>query len=286
MFPVAAVRGVKMFRWIKDRLRSREQVRDVHALAMGLARPSIHLVAAKKPTRSHLGGAATVEIGDRRPSKDGKPLPLIAQLDLQELQEACPVTWLPGFGSLLFYYDHVAQDAWGFDPKDKASFAVVYAEQQASPSAAGGVEETDLSFQAVKCVAKPSFPSADRPQVAALDLNDTETDRWDEDIHQSFRSLPKHQVLGFPSTVQGDGMELECQLVSNGIYCGNSSGLEDPRAAALAPGEKDWRLLLQVDTDEQLGLMWGDCGLIYFWIREQDAAARRFDRAWVILQCS
>ena len=54
----------------------------------------------------------------------------------------------------------------------------------------------------------------------------------------------------------------------------------------LAPGEKDWRLLLQVDTDEQLGLMWGDCGLIYFWIREQDAAARRFDRAWVILQCS
>ncbi|WP_373503172.1 YwqG family protein [Aestuariivirga sp.] len=277
-----------MFRWIKDRLSSREPVRDVHALAMGLARPSVHLVASRHPSRSHIGGEPTVDVGDRSPSKDGKPLPLIAQLDLQEMQEACPVAWLPGSGSLLFYYDHVAQDAWGFDPKDKASFAVVYHEQLASPSltGTGGGDDSELPYQAVKPVAKPSFPSADRPQVAALDLNDTETDRWDEDIHQSFHSLPKHQLLGFPSTVQGDGMELECQLVSNGIYCGNSSGFEDPRAAALAPGEKDWRLLLQVDTDEQLGLMWGDCGLIYFWIREQDAAARRFDRAWVILQCS
>ena len=125
----------------------------------------------------------------------------------------------------------------------------------------------------MKPVEKPSFPSADRPQVAALDLNDTETDRWDEDIHQSFRSLPKHQLLGFPSTVQGDGMELECQLVSNGIYCGNSSGLEDPRAAALAPGEKDWRLLLQIDTDEQLGLHVGRLRAHLF--LDQGAGCRR-----------
>ncbi len=54
-------------------------------------------------------------------------------------------------------------------------------------------------------------------------------------------------------------------------------------------GAKDWILLLQVDTDDDSdgpGWMWGDCGRIYFWIRRQDLAARRFDRAWTVLQCT
>lgn len=31
--------------------------------------------------------------------------------------------------------------------------------------------------------------------------------------------------------------------------------------------------------------MWGDAGILYFWVREQEAAAGRFDNAWAILQC-
>jgi uncharacterized protein YwqG len=33
-------------------------------------------------------------------------------------------------------------------------------------------------------------------------------------------------------------------------------------------------------------MMWGDCGMVYYWIREQDLRERAFDRAWAILQCS
>jgi len=32
-------------------------------------------------------------------------------------------------------------------------------------------------------------------------------------------------------------------------------------------------------------LMFGDCGSIYFYIRKEDLAARRFDRVWLIQQC-
>ena len=33
-------------------------------------------------------------------------------------------------------------------------------------------------------------------------------------------------------------------------------------------------------------LMFGDCGRIYFYIRREDLAQRRFDRVWLIQQCS
>ena len=45
-----------------------------------------------------------------------------------------------------------------------------------------------------------------------------------------------------------------------------------------------WKLLLQVDSDDASGMMWGDAGMLYHWIRD-DLAARRFDRTWCVMQC-
>ncbi len=80
-------------------------------------------------------------------------------------------------------------------------------------------------------------------------------------------------------------MELECQLVTNGIWCGDQKGYEDPRVPTLEPGAADWRLLLQLDSDDNPKWMWGDAGRLYFWIREQDLAERNFSRVWCIEQC-
>jgi uncharacterized protein YwqG len=79
-----------------------------------------------------------------------------------------------------------------------------------------------------------------------------------------------HRLLGNPQAINA-GMELECQLVSHGINLGSGSGHETPRAKELEAGARDWRLLLQIDTDEDNpGWMWGDGGRIYYWIREQE----------------
>lgn len=60
---------------------------------------------------------------------------------------------------------------------------------------------------------------------------------------------PLHQFEGPPSPVQGNYMNLESQLVANGIYCGDTKGFESPEAKRHGSGAKDWALLLQVDSE-------------------------------------
>lgn len=81
-------------------------------------------------------------------------------------------------------------------------------------------------------------------------------------------------------------MELECQLVSHGVSCGEAIEDDDPRVRALRPGAAEWQLLFQIDTDEEgPGWMWGDVGMLYFWIPREALRRAAFDRAWMILQC-
>lgn len=62
--------------------------------------------------------------------------------------------------------------------------------------------------------------------------------------------LMQHQLLGHPSDVQG----------------------------APARMEPDHTLLMQFDSDDATFWMWGDAGVLQFWIRPEDLSARRFDR--------
>lgn len=32
-------------------------------------------------------------------------------------------------------------------------------------------------------------------------------------------------------------------------------------------------------------MIWGDSGRIYFWIKEKDLKAKKFEKAWMISQC-
>lgn len=67
--------------------------------------------------------------------------------------------------------------------------------------------------------------------------------------------------------------------------CGGT-GPPDPREAGLRAGASEWRLLLQIDSDDNAGMMWGDVGRLYVWIRRDDLKRRDFSRAWVVLQCT
>ena len=80
-------------------------------------------------------------------------------------------------------------------------------------------------------------------------------------------------------------METDCQLVSNGVYIGDTTGYQSERAKELLSLPIDWLLLLQSKADDKLNVGWGDCGTLYFWIREQDSRKADFDNVWAIVQC-
>ena len=66
---------------------------------------------------------------------------------------------------------------------------------------------------------------------------------------------------------------------------GHARDIQAPMEPELQP-EGDWRLVLQVDSDDELGMMWGDLGRLYLWARTEDLAAGRFDRFRLRLQCT
>lgn len=41
-------------------------------------------------------------------------------------------------------------------------------------------------------------------------------------------------------------------------------------------------LLFQMDTDDEAGIMWGDCGVANFFISEKDLASKNFSRVLYI----
>ncbi|MEY9977277.1 DUF1963 domain-containing protein [Lysinibacillus sp. RC79] len=129
----------------------------------------------------------------------------------------------------------------------------------------------------------PSWESPDGQKLTVL-LTEEQADAYDDFLWRDESERTAHRIDGYPNTIQGD-MYLQCELVTNGLYCGDSTGYEHPLRKELEPNVKDWQLLLQLDSEDDLGYMWGDSGRLYFWIREQDCKNKAFDKVWAILQC-
>jgi uncharacterized protein YwqG len=260
-------------------------------------KPSIRLrtssPGAVPPGRSKLGGRPDLPAGIVWPERDGKPMCFLAQLALADLAPLDSEKLLPRTGCLWFF--HAGQDVWGSDPKHAGGWAVIFdpnARNLAPREFPAGLA-ADVRFAECNLTLEPeeTLPPLDSPAGEALGITqESDGDAYDV-LHAALIGADDtetepvaHRVLGWPDPIQGD-MQLECQLGSNGLDCGDASAYTDPRREALQPGAADWQLLLQIDSDENTAMMWGDGGRLYFWIRKQDLAARRFDRVWCILQC-
>jgi len=264
---------------------------DAAAAVEGAWQPCFRIVATADEDASpttRMGGLPDLPDIARWPRWNGEPLAFLAQLDLAELAVLNPDSPLPKEGLLLFFYD-AGQRMSGLNPDDRDSWRVLYLRDPFTPVPVPPLPDglqPEAIHPPLPVFAENGESLPDDILDGCLDGRSPRERAEMEDImdqYVQFYEAAAHQALGYPYTIHGD-MRLECQLASNGLSCGDESGYQDPRAEELGPGAADWHLLLQLDTDTRANMNWGDGGTIYFWIRGEDLAEDRFDRAWMILQ--
>jgi uncharacterized protein YwqG len=238
---------------------------------------------------SKLGGNPDLPVGISWPVNDGRPLDLLVQLDLAELPKRFVEGALPERGWLYFFYD-LKQRPWGFDVSHRHGWRVLFYDGDR------------------KILGRRSRPDATHPVLGPCGLTFFEGIyvNWpsleDEKSRSDLHSLTKeglfqaqvensgHQILGRTHGCQSmyEEMQEECQLVSNGIYLGGGGGpvFDHVKAEQFKPGTKDWRLLLELGSDENASLEWTGYGTLYFWIREDDLLNCDFHNVWAVFQCT
>ena len=218
------------------------------------------------------------------------PLSFICQINFAEVKPYDNEGKLPASGILYFFYD-CSMDGmpWGFDPKDINEKVVYYYDGDLADlerkEAPNDIEENGCVFEAAELRFETALdlPDLESPAGESLGLSDDDRENYWEMMDEVSESLI-NKLLGHSNNIQGS-MELECEFVSNGLYCGDPSGYNEGRARGLDKNTEHWNLLLQVDSNEDIGMMWGDCGRLYLWITTEDLTAKNFDASWLILQC-
>ncbi|TME08897.1 MAG: DUF1963 domain-containing protein [Chloroflexi bacterium] len=257
-----------------------------------LARPSIRITAAEVDESflyvgaSKLGGVPDLPTGAPWPEWKGLPQSFIAQIRLDDVSQYDTEKVLPQSGMLWFFYD-AQQQTFGEDPVDRGGWQVLYTDGDLN-ALQRALAPTTLPATSQYHACLLSFASeltlSQQPklEIPELDWSDDDQKKY-ESVLSSFSSqadhaTPHHRMLGNPDTIQDD-MRLQYQLTSNGV-----TDIDDPRAAALSKGAMDWQLLLQVDTDDTIGMRWGNAGMLYYWISLADLPTRQFNASWLVLQ--
>lgn len=231
---------------------------------------------------SKIAGSPDLPPGTTWPQWNSAPLDFIAQINLAEAATHDTESMLPHQGKLYFFF---AAEEIG--PEDPESWRVIYYDGDASklkrtaaPEGSAGTDFEPCKVKLLPIISLPDDPADYSKDISASAGNGTSSDEdpdaWMElkeeiDEKQRKGSYTKHQLLGYPNVIQNP-MEDECQEGFEKTY-GKQGG-----------SAEDWQLLLQVDSDDEAGMMWVDSGMLYFWIRQQDLQARIFDRVWLTMQ--
>jgi uncharacterized protein YwqG len=246
---------------------------------------------SNNPLTSRIGGAPLLPRGAIWPvTSHGKPLGFLAQINLSDLLHS-PIA-LPSSGILSFFYD-TANQPWGFF-EDAGSWRVLYSPADTSLQLTPQPDETYqpiLPSHDIAFVVEQTIPAPRSIELEGLTIAEN-VELWDAyfDFRDAwvFRNESKvaHRLFGHPDAIQGC-MQRKIQFESRGekLPEGVYSYYDHPRASELMPGAHDWRLLLQLDSDDRLNILWGDSGRLFFWITEDAIHDGRWEEAWANLQC-
>ena len=251
---------------------------------IALLRPAIALEATRADDAqiplgaSKFGGAPDVPDGFEWPLWNGEPLGFLAQINLEEVAPFDVEGVLPRSGLLSFFYD-VEQRTWG-RAEERDGWRVFFFERITLERR----EVVQALAARLSFAATPTTPTDFEcfPELGITTDDCIESGDWTQDGDlKKFIPALRHQMLGHSTAVQRNpGAEVEAAWrdfhTPGALYDWSEVETEADK----------WVLLLQMDSEDKMGTMWGDCGMIYFLMRPEDLAAREWSNVWFSLQCT
>jgi uncharacterized protein YwqG len=280
--------GMFLFFWAKDRVGRRNR-RPAHRVEVGraarllarvrrLVAPTWLLIPAKEPGFSKLGGDPELPLGTKWPPGDRESRLFLGQIDLGAFRPHGGPDWLPDTGRFYVFYDperHGCADV----------VSVYYCTEPAGPpvprppSRRSAFLERKVAFMAFRSAPSPEWLDVDCGELGVdIEALDTQV--------AAFADAPpddelQHRIGGYPNEIQDECMPLSCELLARDHSRAASAHEVTPAARRAS---KEWRLLLQIDSDPALEMNFGDGGRLYVFIRERHARAADFSKTVTLWQ--
>ena len=258
---------------------------------------------------SRFGGLPDLPHSIAWPRGANRPLSLAAQIHLTELAELDPWRLLPASGWLYFFFDACDESPFEAVGSRPPAWQVLYfdgergqLQRQEAPvdadprglfpaCALGFATEWNLPSYGSTLLDGLELPVDYRDEYEALVFSlhaapplpagyaVGPVKRLLGKLRHRWIGDPIHRMLGHPEHFQQDP-RLDWERLAAKLP------LTTATDAALRRAAEDWRLLLQLDAYEAgPNWLWGDSGTMYFGLRTDDLAARRFDQAQWTVEC-
>lgn len=226
----------------------------------------------------------------------GQALALLCVIDLAELGVFETDLTLPSSGILNVFYDYEEQP-WNFRPSDRHGWRVIWAPANEAVVFAPPSGTTTFVSVGLEPSQTLTLPGWEEDAVASLFPSYTDRSDSAERARQRYFAVedawvkvarettsPKHQVGGWPNLQQGPIWH-EADLVSRGFLLGTSEESKAAQPFRSEERERQWSMLLQIDTDDETDWMWGDVGTLYFSVQRPFDPGALPEGAWMALQC-
>lgn len=245
------------------------------------AQPTLLAAPAIEPGFSKLGGLPELPSGIAWPMGDDEPRAFVAQIDFAEVARQGQIGWLPSDGRIYAFFDDARNGSadvvtiiYSKDPPERE------AEPPSAISKRWRFGERRIGFMVYS-----SVPSEDWLEVVGpedLTETDLEVDAGEAIGFEDFDlgNGVQHRIGGYPEEIQNGSLAIEAEYVAQGSH----RDYRQHVPAEVLDRAREWRLLLQIDSDDALKMNWWDGGRLFVFVREADARKGDFSRTVTITQ--
>ena len=258
---------------------------------------------------SRLGGRPDLPSGKNWPTWQGSPMAFVGQVNLADIAAHDEEGHLPHSGLLSFFcainemgliQSLGDPSCWTVSHFDGAPATLVQLPLPPDLPERLQFRGCEASFSR-----EPTLPDVRSPGILSLGLSEPERNAYIDvmtGVDVNFLGVFNHHLLGYPYTLN-DSPFVAGYLKAHGvadpyaIFLGLSNEELQHRLQLLNLPHKwedeqdlrdkadmEWRLLLQVYSNEEAQMTWAASGVLHFCIPKEALSRRDFDRVWVEMQ--